>query len=120
MDENKEYLSGADEEETLPAPAEYEEDAPEEVEVEEEDKPVTGTSPTFIRGLNRFQLMGAICGYACALILMGLLGMAGLFDAQSTTMPSLLGMAAGYGVGTWLTKRAEAREAAEKADEKTE
>ena len=115
--EKPDYVEEEDEPEAQPEVEETEE-ADESDEIAEEDLPL-GLSPTFVRGTNRYQLTGAICGYAGALILHGLLGMVGVFPEESGTSSmifTIVGLLAGFAIGSYLSKRKKAElEAALKA-----
>lgn len=135
MAENKELLVGEDLEKAIAAAeAEYDEnrvvekadyvetdekynqDAPAaepepELSIEEEFPdyvmPV-GLQQTWVRGTNRYQLTGAICGYAGYLLLVGLLGIAGIYEADTSGfLGPILGLAVGYGIGHLLSKKAK-------------
>ena len=116
--EKPDYVEEDDEPETQPEVVEETEEADKTEEIAEEDLPL-GLSPTFVRGTNRYQLTGAICGYAGALILHGLLGMVGVFPEESGTSSmifTIVGLLAGFVIGSYLSKRKKAElEAALKA-----
>lgn len=96
------YASQPDVVETEPEP---------ELSIEEEfpdyEMPI-GLQPTFVRGTNRYQLMGAICGYAGYLLIIGLLGVLGIYEADTSGfMMPILSLAVGYGIGHLLSKKAQ-------------
>lgn len=65
-----------------------------------------GLQSTFVRGTNRYQLSGAICGYAGYLLLIGLLGITGIYEADTSGfMGPIMGLLVGYGIGYYLTKK---------------
>ena len=137
MAENKEMLVGEDLEKAIAAAeAEYDENRvvekadyvetdekynqePPAVEVEpepeltiEEEFPdyrmPLGLQQTWVRGTNRYQLTGAICGYAGYLLIIGLLGILGIFEADTQGyMLPIMSLFVGYGIGYLLTKKAE-------------
>lgn len=100
MDENKEQ------ETNLPAAPVEDELAEEETAVEEaeteEEEPVVDT----VFGLPRRTFHLVVVGYAVGVILVGLLGLAGLVDeGASTVMPGVVCAALGYLLAKWLDKR---------------
>lgn len=67
-----------------------------------------GLQQTWVRGTNRYQLTGAICGYAGYLLIIGLLGITGIYEAETSGfMAPILSLFVGYGIGYLLTKKAE-------------
>ena len=65
-----------------------------------------GLQSTFVRGTNRYQLTGAICGYAGYLLLEGLLGITGIYEAtNSGFLGPIIGLAVGYFIGNHLSKK---------------
>ena len=65
-----------------------------------------GLQSTFVRGTNRYQLSGAICGYAGYLLLVGLLGITGIYEADTSGfLGPIIGLAVGYFVGNFLSKK---------------
>ena len=67
-----------------------------------------GLQQTWVRGTNRYQLTGAICGYAGYLLIIGLLGILGIFEADTQGyMLPIMSLFVGYGIGYLLTKKAE-------------
>ncbi|MGN0993884.1 MAG: hypothetical protein ACI4PD_02080 [Butyricicoccus sp.] len=138
MDEKKEILTGEALEQAIAAADEYDEsrvaqkadyvesdekyaaqpDAAPEPEPEptlsiEEEFPdyvmPLGLQQTWVRGTNRYQLMGAVIGYAASLILLGLLGLTGIYEGESSLMLGIIGMMVGYGGGHLLTKKKKAQ-----------
>lgn len=138
MDEKKEILTGEALEQAIAAADEYDEsrvaqkadyvesdekyaaqpDAEPEPEPEpelsiEEEFPdyvmPLGLQQTWVRGTNRYQLMGAVIGYAASLILLGLLGITGIYEGESSLMLGIIGMMVGYGGGHLLTKKKKAQ-----------
>ena len=68
-----------------------------------------GLQQTWVRGTNRYQLMGAVIGYAASLIVLGLLGITGIYEGESSLMLGIVGMMAGYGGGHLMTKKKKAQ-----------
>lgn len=68
-----------------------------------------GLQQTWVRGTNRYELMGAVLGYAGSLILLGLLGITGIYEGESSLMLGIVGMMVGYGGGWLLTKKKKAQ-----------
>ncbi len=69
-----------------------------------------GMEPSWIRGTSRYEMMGAICGYAGYLLLMGLLGIAGIYESENSGfMGPIIGLGIGYYIGHILTKKAKAK-----------
>lgn len=67
-----------------------------------------GLQSTFVRGTNRYQLSGAICGYAGYLLLTGLLGITGIYEADTSGfLGPIIGLAVGYLIGNYLSKKAQ-------------
>lgn len=67
-----------------------------------------GLQSTFVRGSNRYQLSGAICGYAGYLLIVGLLGITGIYEADTSGfLGPIIGLAVGYFVGNYLSKKAK-------------
>ena len=143
MAENKEMLVGEELEKAIAAAeAEYDENRvvekadyvetddkyasqPDVVEAEpelslEEEFPdyvlPVGLQPTFVRGTNRYQLSGAIIGYAGYLLLVGLLGITGIYEADTSGfLGPIIGLAVGYFIGNTLSKKKQAEVDAELA-----
>ena len=138
MDEKKEILTGEALEQAIAAADEYDEsrvaqkadyvesdekyaaqpDADREPEPEpalsiEEEFPdyvmPLGLQQTWVRGTNRYELMGAVLGYAGSLILLGLLGLTGIYEGESSLMLGIIGMMVGYGGGYLMTKKKKAQ-----------
>ena len=68
-----------------------------------------GLQQTWVRGTNRYELMGAVLGYAGSLILLGLLGLTGIYEGESSLMLGIIGMMIGYGGGYLMTKKKKAQ-----------
>lgn len=138
MDDNKEILTGETLEKAVAAADTYDENrvaqkadyvesdekyaAQPDAEPEPEPEPALsieeefpdyvmplGLQQTWVRGTNRYELMGAVLGYAGSLILLGLLGITGIYEGESSLMLGIVGMMAGYGGGWLLTKKKKAQ-----------
>ena len=138
MDDNKEILTGEALEKAVAAADTYDENrvaqkadyvesdekyaAQPDAEPEPEPEPALsieeefpdyvmplGLQQTWVRGTNRYELMGAVLGYAGSLILLGLLGITGIYEGESSLMLGIVGMMVGYGGGWLLTKKKKAQ-----------